>query len=122
MNHTHTTIPTHNHGLVTDMEICTYPFDAVEENCEKILIYKAAGFNKDMLYINENWHNKEKKMYIDIQGSRFFGRDKEERIDIHIFLDTDIYGGYSIQVEDGLIIVTLYEILNTPPEIRRVDI
>ena len=39
----------------------------------------------------------------------------ENDINIHLLVDTDVYGGYEVNINDGMVMIVLHEIKNEAP-------
>ena len=66
--------------------------------------------------INKHWVNRDKKMYLDV-SIRF---SDDDIFNERIYVDTDIYDKYSYKVKDGLLTITLYEIINEEPKFEQI--
>lgn len=44
--------------------------------------------------------------------------DFHNKINIHLFIDTDIYDGYEVHIMNGLVHVILHEIINEQPVLK----
>ena len=90
-----------------------------EVNNDKVLLYEAWGIPKDMVTYETEFVNKTKQTYLNINGefkNEIVGF--ENNINVHLRIDTDIYDGYEVHVEDGLVTVTLHEIKNEAPVLK----
>ena len=90
-----------------------------EVNDDKVLLYEAWGLTKDMITYETEFINKTKQTYLNIKGE--FKReiiDFENDINVHLRIDTDIYDGYEVHIEDGLVTVILHEIKNEAPVLK----
>ena len=96
----------------------THPDYQQETNGKKIMIYKACGVPKEKIEYTTEFINKTKEMYLIIKGEHEIFEDWSSKVNLRIFIDTKIYDGYSVDIKDGLITVTLYEIKNEAPELK----
>lgn len=95
------------------------PIIEKEVNNTKILIYEALGVPKDLIKYETEFINKTKQTYLNIKGE--FNNeiyDFANSINVHLRIDTNIYSGYEVNIEDGLVTVTLYEIINKVPVLK----
>lgn len=87
-----------------------------EVNNDKVLLYEAWGIPKDMITYETEFINKTKQTYLNIKGefkNETFGFEND--INVHLRIDTDVYDGYEVYVNDGLVTVILHEIINEAP-------
>lgn len=90
-----------------------------EVNNDKVLLYEAWGIPKHLITYKTEFINKTKQTYLNIKGeykSEVIGFEND--INVHLRIDTDIYDGYEVHIEDGLITVVLHEIKNEAPVLR----
>ena len=90
-----------------------------EINNDKVLLYEAWGIPKDMIAYETEFINKTKQTYLNIKGefkNEIIGFEND--INVHLRIDTDIYDGYEVHIEDGLVTVILHEIKNEPPVLK----
>lgn len=90
-----------------------------EVNNDKVLLYEAWGIPKDMITYETEFINKTKQTYLNIKGefkNEIIGFEND--INVHLRIDTDIYDGYEVHVEDGLVTVVLHEIKNEAPVLK----
>ena len=90
-----------------------------EVNNDKVLLYEAWGIPKDMITYETEFVNKTKQTYLNIKGE--FKREIigfENDINVHLRIDTDIYDGYDVHIEDVLVTVILHEIKNEAPVLK----
>lgn len=95
------------------------PFIEKEVNNTKILIYEALGIPKDLIKYETEFVNKTKQTYLNIKGE--FNNetyDFANSINVHLRIDTNIYRGYEVNIEDGLVTVILHEIINEAPILK----
>ena len=90
-----------------------------ELNGTKVLLYEAWGIPKGLIEYSTEFINKTKQTYLNIKGEyRMDEIGFENDINVHLEINMKIYDGYEVQIEDGLIIVTLHEIKNEPPVLK----
>ena len=99
-------------------EVMTYdaPVVTKEVNNDKVMLYEAWGIPKDMITYETEFVNKTKQTYLNIKGefkNEMIGFEND--INVHLRVDTDVYDGYEVYIEDGLITVVLHEIKNEAP-------
>lgn len=90
-----------------------------EVNNDKVMLYEAWGIPKDMVTYETEFINKTKETYLNIKGefkNEVIGFEND--INVHLRIDTDIYDGYEVHVEDGLVTVVLHEIKNEAPVLK----
>lgn len=90
-----------------------------EVNNDKVLLYEAWGIPKDMITYATEFVNKTKQTYLNIKGefkNEIIGFEND--INVHLRIDTDIYDGYEVHIEDGLVTVVLHEIKNEAPILK----
>lgn len=90
-----------------------------EVNNDKVLLYEAWGIPKDIITYKTEFINKTKQTYLNIKGefkNELIGFEND--INVHLRIDTDIYDGYEVHVEDGLVTVVLHEIKNDAPVLK----
>jgi hypothetical protein len=95
------------------------PLIEKELNGDKVMLYKACGIPKDLITYSTEFVNKTKKTYLNVSGEyKIQELGFENYLNVHILIDTDIYDGYEVQVNDGLVIVILHEIKNEAPVLK----
>lgn len=90
-----------------------------EVNNDKVLLYEAWGIPKDMVTYETEFINKTKQTYLNIVGkheNEVIGFEND--INVHLLIDTNIYDGYEVHIEDGLVTVILHEIKNEAPVLK----
>lgn len=90
-----------------------------EVNNDKVLLYEAWGIPKDMITYETEFVNKTKQTYLNIKGefkNEIIGFEND--INVHLRIDTDIYDGYEVHIENGLVTVMLHEIKNEAPVLK----
>lgn len=96
----------------------TQPIMVKETNGEKIIYYDALGIPKECIIHKDEFINKTKQTFLNITDNYDFwddGMGYENHINVHLFIDTDVYDRYAVTIRDGLIRVTLSEIKNERP-------
>lgn len=88
----------------------------------KIYIYKAIGIPKKNIEYKTEFVNRTKETYLNIKGE-YKAKDIgfENKINVHLFINTDIYNKYEVQFHDGLVLVILHEIINKKPALTDVS-
>lgn len=90
-----------------------------ERDGNKILLFNALGVPKENITYKTEFVNKSKETYLVIQGSvELENLGYENGINVRMKIDTDIYDGYEVHVEDGLVTVVLHEIKNEAPVLK----
>ena len=95
------------------------PVVTKEVNNDKVNLYEAWGIPKDMITYETEFVNKTKQTYLNIKGefkNEMIGFEND--INVHLRVDTDVYDGYEVYIEDGLITVVLHEIKNEAPVVK----
>jgi hypothetical protein len=97
----------------------TRPVIEKELNGDKVMLYEACGIPNDLITYSTEFINKTKKTYLNISGKyEIQNLGFENDLNVHIFIDTDIYDGYEVLVNDGLVMVVLHEIKNEVPVLK----
>ena len=90
-----------------------------ELNGDKVMLYEAWGIPKGLITYSTEFINKTKQTYLNIVGKhKIKDIGFENDINVHLKIDTDIYDGYEVHIEDGLITVVLHEIKNEAPVLK----
>lgn len=90
-----------------------------ERDGNKILLFNALGVPKENITYKTEFVNKSKETYLIIQGSvELEDLGYENGINVRMRIDTDIYDGYDVRIEDGLVFVRLHEIVNEAPVLK----
>ena len=90
-----------------------------ELNGTRVLLYEAWGIPKNKITYETEFVNKTKQTYLNIKGE--YGIEDlgfENDLNVHLLIDTDVYDGYEIKVEDGMVTVELHEIENEKPKLK----
>ena len=95
------------------------PIRTIEKDNNKILVFNALGIPRENIEYKTEFINKSKESYLVIQGSvELKDINYENGINIRMKIDTDIYDGYDVYIENGLIFVRLHEIVNEAPVLK----
>lgn len=95
------------------------PVVVKEVDNKKFLLYEAWGIPKSLITHKTEFINKTKKTYLNVNGKfedQHLGFEND--INIHLPIDTDIYDGFEVLVEDGMVMIVLHEIKNEEPEFK----
>lgn len=91
----------------------------IEKDNNKILVFNALGIPRENIEYKTEFVNKSKESYLVIQGSvELKDLNYENGINIRMKIDTDIYDGYDVYIENGLVFVRLHEIVNEAPVLK----
>ena len=95
------------------------PIRTIEKDNNKILVFNALGIPRENIEYKTEFVNKSKESYLVVHGSvELKDLNYENGINIRMKIDTDIYDGYDIYIENGLIFVRLHEIVNEAPVLK----
>ena len=95
------------------------PIRTIEKDNNKILVFNALGIPRENIEYKTEFVNKSKESYLVIQGSvELKDLNYENGINIRMKIDTDIYDGYDVYIENGLVFVRLHEIVNEAPVLK----
>lgn len=97
-----------------DTDNHTAVFRTAQAGTYKIYIYNALGIPKKNINYETEFINRTKQTYLNIKGE-YKDIGFENKINVHLFINTDIYNKYEVRFQDGLIFVVLHEILNKKP-------
>ncbi len=90
-----------------------------ELNGDKVMLYEAWGIPKGLITYSTEFVNRTKQTYLNVTGKY---EDPElgfeNDINIHLLIDTNIYDGYEVHIEDGMVTVVLHEIKNEAPVLK----
>lgn len=103
---------------VSNITNYTTPILTKDTNGSRVLFFDAKGIPKDCIQYETEFINKTKQIYLNIKGENFMSIGFENSIDVHYLIDTNIYDGYRVIIQNGLVIVELYEIENEKPVLR----
>ena len=99
----------------------TAAYRVAQVGTDKIYIYNATGIPKENIKYETEFVNRTKETYLNITGEETIeGIDFHNEINVHLFIDTDIYNGYEVHVMNGLVHVILHEIINEKPVLKDV--
>lgn len=90
-----------------------------ELNGDKVMLYEAWGIPKGLITYSTEFVNRTKQTYLNVTGK--YEDPKlgfENDINIHLLIDTNIYDGYEVHIEDGMVTVVLHEIKNEAPVLK----
>ena len=91
----------------------------IEKDNNKILVFNALGIPRENIEYKTEFVNKSKESYLVVQGSiELKDLNYENGINIRMKIDTDIYDGYDVYIENGLVFVILHEIVNEAPVLK----
>lgn len=95
------------------------PVVTKELNNDKVMLYNAFGIPKENIKYETEFVNKTKQIYLNVTGHvELKDLGFENQINIHMLIDTDIYEGYEVNVNDGMVMVVLHEIKNEVPVLK----
>lgn len=100
----------------------TAAYRIAQVGTDKIYIYNATGIPKENIKYETEFVNRTKETYLNIKGEhKVEDIGLENEINVHLFIDTDVYDKYEVEFHDGLIIVVLHEIINDKPVLEDVS-
>lgn len=101
---------------IIDTDNYTAAFRTAQVGTYKIYIYNALGIPKKNIKYKTEFINRTKQTYLNIKGE-YKAEDIgfENKINVHLFINTDVYDKYEVQFHDGLVFVVLHEIINKKP-------
>ena len=95
------------------------PIRTIEKDNNKILVFNALGIPRENIEYKTEFVNKSKESYLVVQGNvELKDINYENGINIRMKIDTDIYDGYDVYIENGLVFVRLHEIVNEAPILK----
>lgn len=95
------------------------PIRTIEKDNNKILVFNALGIPRENIEYKTEFVNKSKESYLVVQGNvELKDINYENGINIRMKIDTDIYDGYDVYIENGLVFVRLHEIINETPILK----
>lgn len=99
----------------------TTPYKVKQNAMDKCYVYKAMGIPKEKIKYETEFVNRTKETYLNITGEHTAEMlDLNNKINVHLFIDTDIYDRYEVHAVDGLVYVILHEIINEQPVLKDV--
>lgn len=105
---------------IIDTDNYTPVFREAQAGTHKIYIYNALGIPKKNINYRTEFINRTKQTYLNIKGE-YKTIGFENKINVHLFVNTDIYDKYEVQFQDGLVFVVLDEIINEKPVLKDVS-
>ena len=106
--------------LTLSGETHAYPFKVFEENNTKVLFYNAIGISE--FEYGTEFVNRTKETYLNIKGECNWADGKyKNSVDVHLKIDTGVYDRYEVTWDDGILAVTLFEIINEAPKFENVN-
>ena len=97
-------------------------FRVAQVGTDKIYIYNAIGIPRENIKYETEFVNRTKETYLNIKGEhKVEGIGFENEINVHLFIDTDVYDKYEVDFHDGLVFVFLHEIINEKPVLEDVS-
>ena len=91
------------------------PIKEFDKDNKHILLYGAAGI--DTFEYHADFVNKTKETFLVIKGEcDWYEGEYENEVNIRLKIDTNIYDGYSVAWNDGILVVELKEIINEKPK------
>ncbi len=100
----------------------TAAFRVAQVGTDKIYIYNAIGIPKENIKYETEFINRTKETYLNIKGEyKAEDIEFENKIDVHLLIDTDVYDKYEVWFHDGLVLVFLHEIINKKPVLEDVS-
>jgi hypothetical protein len=93
----------------------------LEKDNLKIYQYFAVGFNESNIRVYKDFINKSKVLKVSVKGD--INNDFTEfknKLDISIDVDYNIYNKVTWTIQDGLLYITLHEIINEEPNVELV--
>lgn len=90
-----------------------------ELNGDKVMLYEAWGIPKSLITYSTEFVNRTRQTYLNVIGKYEMPElGFENDINIHLLIDTNIYDGYEVHIEDGMVTVVLHEIKNEAPVLK----
>lgn len=97
----------------------TTPYKVKQNAMDKCYIYKAIGIPKEKIKYDTEFVNRTKETYLNIKGEYTDEMlELDNKINVHLNVDTDVYDGYEVHIKDGLVFVVLHEIINEQPVLK----
>lgn len=99
----------------------TAAYKVAQVGTDKIYIYNATGIPRENIKYETEFVNRTKETYLNITGEETIEvLDFRNKINVHLFIDTNIYDGYEVHIMNGLVHVILHEIINEQPVLKDV--
>lgn len=92
------------------------PFKTKEVDNTCVYTMEIPGISADKVNVKTKWINKTKTLKIVVNINK--GEEPEYH---EITIDTDVYEKYSYKVADGVLTITLYEIINEEPKFELIE-
>ena len=108
-------------AISTTCEIDQYdhPVTTKELNNQQVMLYEAWGIPKENIKYETEFVNKTKQTYLNVTGhAELKDLGFENQINIHMLINTNIYEGYEVDVNDGMVMIVLHEIKNKAPALK----
>lgn len=95
------------------------PVITKELNKDKVMLYEAWGIPRENITYKAEFVNKTREMYLNVVGKHEMSQiGFENEINIHLPIDTKIYDGYQVIINDGMVMIILNEIENEAPVLK----
>lgn len=130
--HTHTGVVYDDSSIHYDPTNCIsscIPFRTVDANSKRMIMYNAMGISGNNIKYHTEFVNRNGETYLNVKGyeKKVVNRELpcgkteevilyENEIHIHMKVDTDIYDEYEVNVCNGVLIITLHEVLKRVPK------
>ena len=103
----------------TSLTSYTTPLATINKDNKRILLYRATGI--DTFEYEKEFVNRTKETFLNIKGEcDWYDGAYKNSVNIHLAINTDVYNGYEVAWESGILVVTLYEIVNKEPEFKEI--
>ena len=90
---------------------------------KRYLLYEAWGIPASEITYEKEFINKTKDMYLNVQGkAEDINLGFENNINVRLHVDTNIYDGFEVSIDDGMVKIILYEIKNEEPVFKDLSI
>ncbi|WP_342759525.1 hypothetical protein [Kineothrix sedimenti] len=95
------------------------PVITKELNNDKVMLFEAWGIPKENITYEIEFINKTRQTFLNVTGrAEIIDLGFENDINIHMLIDTEIYDGYEVNVDNGMVMVILHEIENEQPVLK----
>lgn len=84
------------------------------DDCKKVIKLNAAGYGEEDLHIYTKWYNKNKTLKL------FVCDLKDDKKQYSLDINYKVYEKYKVEVKNGIVTITLFEIINEKPKFDRV--